>query len=133
LANRVLSYALVLLTTVSLTAQAQTGQLKTCRTIVLQRRTLQTNQRPLRIPGSLSREGKNEYRLTVSSDLRVEVRLTTRSQLRLDIYELKPPKKIKTKVSQWTADLKPNNEYALVVSNCYETVRGTYQIEITVQ
>jgi hypothetical protein len=130
MSNRLVVYAFVYLTIASLTAQAQMGQLKPCH-LTSKSLVLKKGPRPLRLSGALLKEGKHEYRLTVKSDLKVQVRLITKSQLSLDIYSFKPPKKLMSKTLEWSDILKPDNEYALVVSNCYGTTNGSYQIEIT--
>ena len=129
--KRMAIYAFIFLTVVSSTSHAQTG-LKGCR-LTSQTVTLTKSPKPLRLSGVLWNEGKNEYRLKVNSDLKVNVKLKTDSQLRLDIYSLKPPTRIKTKVLDWSETLSKNNEYALVLNNCYATANGKYQIEITVR
>ena len=130
MSNRLALYAFVYVTIACLTAQAQTGQLKPCR-LTSKSLVLKKSPRPVRLSGALLKEGKHEYRLKVESDLKVDVRLSTKSQLSLDIYSFKPPTKIRTKVPAWSDTLSKDNEYALVVSNCYGTTKGTYQIEIT--
>lgn len=128
--KRITLYVLLLLTVASANTYAQTGQLKACGT-VSRSILVQPSRRPVRLAGSLLKEGKHEYRLTVRSNLRVDVKLRTDSQLKLDIYSLKPPAKIKTKVLDWSDELSVGKEYALVVSNCYSSTPGSYQIEIT--
>jgi hypothetical protein len=128
--NQIASYAFIFLTIVSSTSQAQTGQLRGClltsRTLILQ-----PSQKPVRLTGSLLKEGKNEYRLKAKSDLNVDVRMKTDSELRFEVYTVKPPARIRTKALDWSQKLQAGNEYLLVVSNCYGATKGTYQIEIT--
>jgi hypothetical protein len=128
--NRITLCVLLLLTVVSANTYAQSGQLKACRT-TSRSVVVQPSRKPMRLAGSLLNEGKHEYRLTVRSNLRVDVKLKTDSQLKLDIYTLKPPAKLKTKVLDWSDELSRDKEYALVVSNCYSSTPGNYQIEIT--
>lgn len=131
---RTVSCAFIFLMFATVISQAQTAQqLKSCR-LTSKPLTLQQSTRPMKLSGNLKKEGKHEYRLRVKSNLTVEVRLKTTSQLTLDVYLLKPqpPKKLKTMALDWYDTLFANNEYALVVSNCFGTTPGTYQIEITV-
>lgn len=127
-------YAFVFLIILTFTCQAQTGHLKACRRrLISPTLTLPPIQkRPL--TGSVLKEGKNEYRLKVTSKLTVEVKLKTTSQLSLEIYSLRPPTKIGSKMAgqPFTRELQTTNEYALVVNNCYGSSNGTYTLEITI-
>ena len=130
--KRVATYAFVVLTILGSITQAQTAQLKGCRLTLRPPLTLGQSSKPIRLSGAFLKEGKNEYRIKVSSDLKLDVQLKTDSQLRLDIYSLKPPKKLATRTDHWSETLSKDDEYSLVVSNCYGTMNGAYKIEIKV-
>jgi hypothetical protein len=121
-----------LLLALTTTCYAQTGQVKGCR-LTSRALSLRKSQRPLKLTGTVLASGKIEYRVKVTSDLSVDVLLSRTASLRLDIYSLKPATRIETRVQAWSGQLFANNEYSLVLSNCYGTRSDAFQLDITVK
>jgi hypothetical protein len=85
------------------------------------------------LTGTVLANGKIEYRLKPTSELTLEAKLSKAASVRLDVYSLKPAKRETTRAETWTGKLYPNNEYALVLSNCYGNTPDAYVLEIRAQ
>ncbi len=126
--RRLAGFAFLVVALAASTAQAQSGQLRACR---VTSRPVYLQSRPIKLSGSLLKEGKDEYRVKVRSNSKVTVKLITSSPLRMDIYLVRPPTRLKTRVAEWSDTLYSDNEYLIVLNNCYSTTGGSYQIEMT--
>lgn len=116
----------------ALTCHAQTGQVKGCR-LTSRPVILRKSDKWTTLTGTVLANGKIEYRLKPTSELTLEAKLSKAASVRLDVYSLKPAKRETTRAETWTGKLYPNNEYALVLSNCYGNTPDAYVLEIRAQ
>ena len=116
----------------TLPCYAQTGQVKGCR-LTSQTVTLRKSDKWIPFSGTVLANGKIEFRLKPTSELTLEVKLSNAASVRLDVYSFKPAKREATRAESWTGKLYPNNEYALVLSNCYGSTPQAYKLEIRAQ
>lgn len=116
----------------ALTCHAQTGQLKACR-LTSRPLVLRKSEKWTVLSGTVLPNGKIEYRVRPNTEMTLEAKLSNAASVKLDIYSLKPAKKEVTRADSWTGKLYPNNEYSLVLSNCYGSKPDAYKLEIRAQ